>query len=803
MSNNQPINLRDALANHLHPRSLSKSISTLLNSKRKTINFKPYYQRNYVWDPIKATFFIESILLGVEIPPLILFAPFNDKKHLEMVDGRQRFETLKLFFEEKISLKAKGLHKLKSLTGLSFSKMAPEMQRTFTNTTIRTIEFSTKNTLNDEQHQEMLEEKIKKEIFRRYNSGITPLKTLEVQKAQHLSDNFTGIMRDEFNTNPPWLSQFKTLFFTNRANDISTEEAQAKIRELLVLAYFPINIYSRTSNRKELIEQLFYSYIEQQPSQAELDLKDDSDTEEVDGTQRMVFNHFITKIRLLYRFYTTLSPAIAEHHWTIYQGVYWALVVLEANDIDLVRFFDDNVIENLCQFIQSPKHIELFTGADRGMASVTNERFKLLADFFEAQLINLGFDSVDFALHLNSRLRPQNSTNDTADVNSARLIRPDAETTTVEDLITYMKDNEFLIRPSYQRQEVINQKKSSGIIESMLLGIPLPTIFVYRRENGLCEVVDGQQRLLSILGFLGDAKYEDDVERESSKIQKAKKENYRLSRPLKILNYGGKRFVDLDEDLQERLWDFELSIVYIDEENNPNYDPLDLFIRLNNKPYPVKDPSFEMWNSYCERSIIQKIQSLVAKYQDWFYYRKDNKRMENEELVTIFSYLAFRGEGCVAADAFNPVDIYQSGSNPMTFRLQKLKVSNWLEKAEGQQFSAVEQRQNILASIDAVEDFIDKVALLIVHQDTRHNQAQAFDQLLGTKTKARNQRHFYMLWFLLAGISHSVIKSKTTEIAKAAQTFLTNEQSVPAAYKTDVKTIFKDHVEQFWHKYSN
>jgi uncharacterized protein with ParB-like and HNH nuclease domain len=73
---------------------VSKSISTLLSSKRKTIDFTPYYQRNYVWDDIKATFFIESILLGVEIPPLILFAPFNDKKRLEMVDGRQRFETL-------------------------------------------------------------------------------------------------------------------------------------------------------------------------------------------------------------------------------------------------------------------------------------------------------------------------------------------------------------------------------------------------------------------------------------------------------------------------------------------------------------------------------------------------------------------------------------------------------------------------------------------------------------------------------------------------------------------------------------
>ena len=36
-----------------------------------------------------------------------------------------------------------------------------------------------------------------------------------------------------------------------------------------------------------------------------------------------------------------------------------------------------------------------------------------------------------------------------------------------------------------------------------------------------------------------------------------------------------------------------------------------MYIRLNNKPYPVKDNSFEMWNSYFERSIIEKIKNLT------------------------------------------------------------------------------------------------------------------------------------------------------------------------------------------------
>ena len=50
------------------------------------IDYKPYFQRNYVWDEEKATYFIESILLGTEVPPLVLFQT-RDKMKLSMVDN--------------------------------------------------------------------------------------------------------------------------------------------------------------------------------------------------------------------------------------------------------------------------------------------------------------------------------------------------------------------------------------------------------------------------------------------------------------------------------------------------------------------------------------------------------------------------------------------------------------------------------------------------------------------------------------------------------------------------------------------
>ena len=93
------------------PRTLS--IKTLLSDRNlKRINYKPYYQRNYVWDNEKQTFFIESVLLGTEIPPLILY---KSGINTEVIDGRQRFETLKRFKENSFSLSSKGLMDLPAL----------------------------------------------------------------------------------------------------------------------------------------------------------------------------------------------------------------------------------------------------------------------------------------------------------------------------------------------------------------------------------------------------------------------------------------------------------------------------------------------------------------------------------------------------------------------------------------------------------------------------------------------------------------------------------------------------------------
>lgn len=67
---------------------------------------------------------------------------------------------------------------------------------------------------------------------------------------------------------------------------------------------------------------------------------------------------------------------------------------------------------------------------------------------------------------------------------------------TLEVLSNKIDEKEIRI-PSFQRRYVWKQDRASRLIESFLLGLPVPQVFLFRRENDLL-VVDGQQRLKTI-----------------------------------------------------------------------------------------------------------------------------------------------------------------------------------------------------------------------------------------------------------------------------------------------------------------
>lgn len=80
---------------------------------------------------------------------------------------------------------------------------------------------------------------------------------------------------------------------------------------------------------------------------------------------------------------------------------------------------------------------------------------------------------------------------------------------TIEVLVSQIGNGDIII-PFYQRKYVWDIEQASRLIESFIMGLPVPQIFLYVNDDGLLEVIDGQQRLMSIKyfieGFFGEAK---------------------------------------------------------------------------------------------------------------------------------------------------------------------------------------------------------------------------------------------------------------------------------------------------------
>ena len=72
----------------------------------------------------------------------------------------------------------------------------------------------------------------------------------------------------------------------------------------------------------------------------------------------------------------------------------------------------------------------------------------------------------------------------------------------IESLVSKM-DREDIYVPDFQRQYVWNVKEASSFIESLLLGLPVPTIFLAKdKYSNRLLIIDGQQRLKTLLYFV-------------------------------------------------------------------------------------------------------------------------------------------------------------------------------------------------------------------------------------------------------------------------------------------------------------
>ncbi|HHC7215534.1 TPA: DUF262 domain-containing protein [Vibrio parahaemolyticus] len=749
--------------NNLKINTRTISVKTLLSERNLSrINYKPYYQRNYVWDAKKATFFIESILLGTDIPPLIFF---KSGKNIEVIDGRQRFETLKRFKESSFKLTTHGLMELKVLQDENFNTLNPEIKEAFLNTKVRLFEFEV---VNEPRLSIELEDKIKKEIFRRYNTGITPINSMELDNAKYDKDSLTSVIKEYLETNKDTILDIINCFFSNkkRKSDVTSSAIADFLRRYITLSHFPIYSYAGSGSRTD-IRELLYEFI----------------TDNIEDNE-LYFDNFISSVKDVIYIHKKLSLFEELDNKLIYECILWAFEVMKREDLQYN--IDDSIFPSLIEHYKENLHLYSLDGAHYYGSIV--KRFEDTSSFFGKKY------NFDFSIYIkkdgfSSQIKEMKQTEEDGlkrinVLDKLRVLKPEPSSEPIEEVVSDLNTNKYMLRPSYQRQERISVTKASSIIESILLGIYLPPIFIYKNESGVKEVIDGQQRLLSILAFMGKQYLN-----EKGKEDYSKNNNFSL-KGLKILtDLNGSKFSSLPENLSEKIYDFDLNIIEIDYKLNNAFKPVDLFIRLNNKPYPIKENSFEMWNSTVSLDVIQKIKDITEDNIDWFYLRvvkKDriNDRMENEEMITVLSYLDHLES---TNSSIKGVEFYLKQDRLNSRITNKAGISNFLNSLD----SNPAKKGEFINSINNTETFIDKISVLL--GDTEDKLSELNDMLNVKNITAfkRSLQDIYLLWMVIHTISLDTIQKYRLDIKNDCIELLKTMKN------TESKEINEEYMNEF------
>lgn len=196
----------------------------------------------------------------------------------------------------------------------------------------------------------------------------------------------------------------------------------------------------------------------------------------------------------------------------------------------------------------------------------------------------------------------------------------------VDGLVKRLKRGDIFI-PPFQRDYVWNQAEASRLIESLLLGLPVPGVFLAKEsDSNKLSVIDGQQRLKSLLFF-----YEGFFNPRDGDTRK---------RVFKLKNvqekFEGKTYEDLEEDDRINLDDSIIHATIIKQETptDDNTSIYHVFERLNTggrklTPQEIRSAIY-----------IGKLNDLISELNDHSSWRelfgKQNNRLKDQEMILRF-----------------------------------------------------------------------------------------------------------------------------------------------------------------------
>lgn len=203
----------------------------------------------------------------------------------------------------------------------------------------------------------------------------------------------------------------------------------------------------------------------------------------------------------------------------------------------------------------------------------------------------------------------------------------------LRDVVDQIGEKEIDLSPDFQRDYVWKQRQRTRLIESILLGIPLPAFYFNQDFSGTYQVVDGVQRLSTISLFMNDGHLLD-------------KSDLEYLHNLHGLNYSG-----LDPAALRRFRSTQI-VVHVIEPQTPDEVKYDIFGRVNTLGSPLSAQEIRHAMSKDRSRLLLKMLAELPAFDEatgWTYWRRDPEtgkrirdsgRMTNRELCLRFC--AFR-----------------------------------------------------------------------------------------------------------------------------------------------------------------
>lgn len=141
----------------------------------------------------------------------------------------------------------------------------------------------------------------------------------------------------------------------------------------------------------------------------------------------------------------------------------------------------------------------------------------------------------------------------------------------LQELLSMLDDGQISISPAYQRQFRWNDERCSELIESLMLGIPIPNLFMATNDDNTWETVDGVQRLSAIVKFAGNETLRDKLGVGNALV---------LNGLEKISAFNGVTYDTLPPTIQRLVKTRPLRVVTLNDKSD-KIVRFDLFERLN------------------------------------------------------------------------------------------------------------------------------------------------------------------------------------------------------------------------------